>query len=482
MDRDLGDTSLESHSNATERLNVGVISNRKKLPKNYLVATASEHFTSKALKCITSVKKCVRTGGAVDNVVMFFITTAALEVLRRFSKSKCPFIWNGLQALQAICYPPLKWMQKWIPFKPLAKEMQKISGPMLFLSIATLFSDDSSPSEDPSYDSNVSRTPKSQLQLSETSCYHNGPDAYHSENWLLDLHNKLEMEDITLPERIDDDYIRRFYASTRGDFQRTMSLVKKTIQWRQSYTFLSEEELSAWSNVIFWHGYDSRKLPCLIIRLGLACSNLKSTKRDFLGKVIVSQIEHGVVSFVDTEHPQIVVLMDCDGLSPLGFPIQMMRSCATLLQDHYPNHLYLLMVIRIPRVAHVIMQTLLQVLRPATRKKVEIIGRNYEEYLSKKLESVPVFLGGNCSCSKCSPQRIPEVTVEEIQLTASSSTAHNSNDDNDNTPEFHGHTVSYMNPRFYPLTKEPLIKIIIIGVVMLWILVAMILGTNNSEY
>ncbi|CAH9097523.1 unnamed protein product [Cuscuta europaea] len=361
MDPDLGDTSLESHSNATQRLNVGVITNRKKLPKNYLVATASEHFTSKALKCITSVKKCVRTGGAVDNVVMFFITTAALEVLRRFSKSKCPFIWNGLQTLQAICYPPFKWMQKWIPFKPLAKEMQKISGPMLFLSIATLFSDDSSPSEDSSYYSNVSQTPKSQLQLSETSCYHNGPDAHHSENWLLDLHSKLRMEDITLPERLDDDYIRRFYASTRGDFQRTMSLVKKTIQWRQSYTFLSTEELSAWSNVVFWHGYDSRKLPCLIIRLGLACSNLKSSERDFFGKVIVSQIEHGVVSFVNIEHPQIVVLMDCDGLSPLGFPIQMMRSCATLLQDHYPNHLYVLMVIRIPRVAHVIMQTLLQV-------------------------------------------------------------------------------------------------------------------------
>lgn len=480
MDRELGDASCDP----TQRLNARIISNKNKLPKNYLVATASEHFTAKALKCLKSVNKCLRTSGAVNNVAMFFITTAALEVLRRFSKSKCPFIWNSLQALQAICYPPFKWMQRWIPFKPLAKEMQKISGPMLFLSVATLFSDDSSPNQDTLWNPNVSQTPESQLQhathnSSEASIHHNGPDNRLSENWLLDLHNQLRAEDISLPERLNDDYLHRFYASTKYDYQRTLSLVKKTIQWRQSYNFLSSQELNAWSHLVFWHGYDSKKLPCLIICLGHACSNLKSSERDLFAKVIVSQIEHGIVSFVDMEHPQIVVLMDCDGLSPLGFPLQMMRSCATLLQDHYPNHLYLLMLIRIPRVAHVVMRTFLQVLRPSTRKKVEIIGRNYEEYLSKKLEQVPSFLGGNCSCSKCSPRENADVAVQEIQSTGSP-TSHSLNDEN--APEFKGHTVSYVSPRCYPLRKEPLIKIIITGVVMLWILVAIILGTQYSEY
>lgn len=473
MDRELGEAS----GDPTQRVGARIVSNKNKLPKNYLVAAASEHFTAKALKCITSVRRCLGTSGAVNNVVMFLITTAALEVLRRFSKSKCPFIWNSLQALQAICYPPFKWMQRWIPFKPVATGMQKISGPMLFLSIATLFSDDSSPTQDPLWDPSVSQTPESQLQnplhnSSETSFHRKGPGGHHSENWLLDLHNQLRLEDITLPERINDDYVRRVYASTKYDYEKTLSMVKKTIQWRQSYNFLSDQELHPWSHLVFWHGYDSKKLPCLIIRLGLACSNLKSNERDFFSKVIVSQIEHGIVRFVDMEHPQVVVLMDCDGLSPLGFPIQMMRSCATLLQDHYPNYLYLLMIIRIPRVAQVVMRTFLQVLRPATRKKVEIIGRNYEEYISKKLEWVPSFLGGNCSCSKCSP----------IQSTGSlPSSVPNDENALENAPEVQGHAVSYVSRRRYPLGKEPLIKIVITGVVMLWILVAIILGTQYSE-
>ncbi|GFS29358.1 SEC14 cytosolic factor family protein [Actinidia rufa] len=36
---------------------------------------------------------------------------------------------------------------------------------------------------------------------------------------------------------------------------------------------------------------------------------------------------------------KITVLMDCEVFSPFRFPMQMMRSCAMLLQDHYPNYL-----------------------------------------------------------------------------------------------------------------------------------------------
>lgn len=66
------------------------------------------------------------------------------------------------------------------------------------------------------------------------------------------------------------------------------------------------------------------------------------------------------MNLVDKEHPQITVLMDCKGLSPFGFPMNTMRSCATLLQDHYPRRLGCLTVIRLPAVARVITQTLFQ--------------------------------------------------------------------------------------------------------------------------
>lgn len=124
MDGEMGDSSSESHSHPTQRSNAKIMSCKNKLPRSYLVATASEHFTAKALNCFTSVKKCVHSSGAVGNVVEFLITTAALEIVRRFSRSKCPLIWHGLQALQVICYPPFKWLQRWFPFKPLAKEVQ----------------------------------------------------------------------------------------------------------------------------------------------------------------------------------------------------------------------------------------------------------------------------------------------------------------------------------------------------------------------
>nr|GMC59282.1 phosphatidylinositol/phosphatidylcholine transfer protein SFH12-like [Ipomoea batatas] len=120
----MGDDSAESYSHPTQRSNAKIMSSKNRLPRSYLVATASEHFAAKALNCITSVKKCVHSSGAVGNVVEFLITTAALEIVRRFSRSKCPLIWQGLQALQVICYPPFKWLQRWFPFKPLAKEMR----------------------------------------------------------------------------------------------------------------------------------------------------------------------------------------------------------------------------------------------------------------------------------------------------------------------------------------------------------------------
>ena len=66
-----------------------------------------------------------RMGSSViGNIALFLLKVAALETIRRFSRAKCPFAWRGIQALQLICYPPLKWMHRWTPFRVLAKGMQ----------------------------------------------------------------------------------------------------------------------------------------------------------------------------------------------------------------------------------------------------------------------------------------------------------------------------------------------------------------------
>lgn len=391
---------------------------RSKLPTSRLVASVSKDFAPKTVKCITSMKQGIQSSGVPGDVFAFLVTTAALEIVRRLSKNKCPFVWRGLQLLQALCYPPFKWLQKWAICKDLISNMQKLSRPMLFLSISTVFSDEfSCGPEESDYFNTSQAQPGSQsdtLSNSQNPSTSQISGTHASDRWLVELMTELNKEGITVPERLGIDELRRFYSSVNGDFSRFLSSVKRTISWRQTYTILSPEELQAWSRVIFWHGCDVNLRHCLIIRLGLACSKLRSDDRPLLVKAVVSQIEHGIMNLVDADHPQITVLMDCEGLSPFGFPVHMMRSCAMLLQDHYPNRLGCLMIVRLPQIARVVTQTLFQVLKPATRKKLRTIGRNYKDILAEFLQSAPSFLGGSCRCSKCSILDDLQVANEEI--------------------------------------------------------------------
>lgn len=63
-------------------------------------------------------------GGAAGDVALFLLKVAALETVRRVSKVKCPCIWRGIQALQVVCYPPFKFINRWAPFKGLIRGMQ----------------------------------------------------------------------------------------------------------------------------------------------------------------------------------------------------------------------------------------------------------------------------------------------------------------------------------------------------------------------
>lgn len=390
-----------SVSNSSENSETRLVTARK-VRKGCLVASIPELYSKKSSQCVSLMKLGVGHP-MVGDIGVFLLTTTALEIVRRFSNAKCPFVWQGLQALQLLCYPPFSWIQRWIPFKGMVKNMQGLSKPMLALSIATVFSDESScdnsyTSQD-GYESQLESP--SQSSNPDTRSGNEAPKSLVSNKLVEDLLEKLNEEGLTLSERCDEDELGRFYAASNGEFSRFVASVKKTIHWRQTYTMLSPHELEEWSPFLFWHGYDVKRRPCLIIRLGVACSNLTSSNKPLFAKAVVSQIDHGVLNLVDKKHPQITVLMDCKGLSPFGFPMQMMRSCATLLQDHYPTRLSCLAVIRLPAISRVLIQTLFQVLKPATRKKLRIIGDNYQEVVTEFLQTLPLFLGGTCSCINC---------------------------------------------------------------------------------
>ncbi|XP_027347190.1 uncharacterized protein LOC113858668 [Abrus precatorius] len=346
---------------------------------------------------------------AVGRVTIFLLKIAALETVRRFSKNKCPCVWRGLQGLQILVYPPFKWIQRWAPFRGLVKSMQVLSRPLLVLSIATVFTDDqqqcndeTSDSVTDSYDSEVS-TELSPVQSNlNTSHFETAPKVLECENWLTQLNKELENQGISLPERVNDDELRRFYTASNNDFSCFLTSIKKTIHWRESYRFLSVEELEMWSNMVFWHGFDLLHRPCLIVRLGIACSSLASEDRLQFARAVISQVEYGVLHFVDADNPQITVLVDCEGLTPLRIPMKMMRSCSSLLQDHFPNRLGCLFIIRLPAIVRVIAQTFIRVLKPATKKKLKLEGEMYQKVLRDNLPTLPSYLGGDCTCMQCS--------------------------------------------------------------------------------
>lgn len=382
--------------------------NDKSRPKQRLVAAIPKNYPQKAFKRILNMDQHIFGMGPAAGAGLFLLKLAAVEAVRRFSKAHCSSMWPCLQALQFVCLPPLKWIQKWGVFRGLINFMQALSRPMLVLSVATSFSDlsagdgetsgssDASPSTTDTPSDSPANLEPADLRTGEVT------RSQAPEEWITQLLSELEKEGLILPERITEDELRRFYGTANGDFSRFLTSVKKTIRWRQNFRFLSVQELEGWSEIVFWHGRDVEGHPCLIVRLAPACSNIMPEESSRLPEVVASQVEHGIVHLVHPEDPLVTVLMDCEGLTPFRFPVQMMRSCATLLQDHYPNRLAALFVVRLPSVARVIAQTLFQVLRPGTRQKLQILGDDYQKVLSEHIQALPSSLGGDCLCAKCS--------------------------------------------------------------------------------
>lgn len=422
-------------------------------------------------------------GGAAGDVALFLLKVAALETVRRVSKAKCPCIWRGIQALQVVCYPPFKFINRWAPFKGLIRGMQMLSRPLLLLSVAEAFSEQSVCSDDS--DGNSDSHEHSEIN-SEPSLVNSQLDArvsdevspsLTSENWLIQLHNELESQGISLTERINEDMLHRFYSASNGDISSLVASIKKTIRWRETYRILSEEELEEWSDVVFWHGVDMQHRPCLIVRLGLGCCVLPSRDRPRFAQAIISQVEHGVLHLFDAANTRITVLVDCEGLTPFRIPMQVLRSCSSILQDHFPNHLGCLLVIRLPPVLRVITQTFIQILKPTTRKKVKIEGEMFRKVLSEYLQTLPSYLGGNCTCMRClkisNLDALPPLAKETNVMQPYSDVS-----DDEDLPSSHPSHQTDINMNG---NCDQVLRAAVIGILMLWVFIALIAGLSDPD-
>jgi hypothetical protein len=71
-------------------------------------------------------RQLVLSRESTGQVAAFLAKVIALEVVRRISKARCPFIWNSIQALQVLGYPPFRWIQRWAPLKFVVQGIQVI--------------------------------------------------------------------------------------------------------------------------------------------------------------------------------------------------------------------------------------------------------------------------------------------------------------------------------------------------------------------
>lgn len=110
--------------NSSRNLEKRVIS-LKKQSISCLGASGSKGL-SQTFKCFTAVKQHIQGNATARGIAVFLLKTAALEVVRRFSRSRCTFIWNALQALQIFSYPPFKWIERLGIFKGFIKHTKVV--------------------------------------------------------------------------------------------------------------------------------------------------------------------------------------------------------------------------------------------------------------------------------------------------------------------------------------------------------------------
>ncbi|KAJ7518444.1 hypothetical protein O6H91_21G069200 [Diphasiastrum complanatum] len=412
------------------------------------------------------------TKDSAASILVFLLKVAALEVLRRGTKIKCPQLWWGLQGLPLLQAPGLSWLQKWAPLRFMINGTQVFSKPILFLSLATTISNALEEQKDATLLARIfssdSQDVNTLRDLGETS--------QHLNNTQLLCH-ELEKEDVHLPTRLNNDELGRFLVATNGNIETSIEKVKKTIKWRDTYYFLSASELKHWLHLVFWHGYDAKLRPTLILRLGKAYSTLLAHQRPQFVQAIVSQVEFGILNLLHPNDPRITVIMDCKGVSVNGFAMHLTKSCCILFKEHYPTRLAALVAVNFPDTLGDIASAILKILEPATRQKICLAGEDYTQVLEEfvgGLGHISLCLAGQCRCTICDEALIPN-NEQHRSVDSRASITWNSEDlEREEGMYPVDHSTSFES-------CTAVIRFIIIGFLILWVVVALVFGLRDLQ-
>ena len=116
-----------------------------------------------------------------------------------------------------------------------------------------------------------------------------------------------------------------------------------------------------------------------------------------------------------------------------------------------------------------------QVLRPTTRQKLRIEGQTYHKVLSEFLQSVPAFLGGKCTCPKC--EMLLTGKTRDHCIEESSSSRGTSDCSLNYEPSSDEYTVT----EDFNRGCEHYLRAAVVGILMLWIIVAFLAGMYDPN-
>lgn len=119
----------------------------------------------------------------------------------------------------------------------------------------------------------------------------------------------------------------------------------------------------------------------------------------------------------------------------------------------------------------------LQILKPTTRKKVKIEGEMFRKVLSECLQTLPSYLGGNCTCMRClkisNHDALPPLAKETNVMQPYSDV---SDDEDLPSPHLSHQTDINMNGNC-----DQVLRAAVIGILMLWVFIALIAGLSDPD-
>ncbi|CAL8467562.1 g7100 [Coccomyxa elongata] len=169
-------------------------------------------------------------------------------------------------------------------------------------------------------------------------------------------------------------------AHTTADRERVAEAAaaraQATAEWLQSHTFMPEEQLSKWTNVVHWAEDDSDGHPVLVVHLGAALEQ-DAAGAATAAEAILAHMESALQRrFNDApgRPEQLVVVLDSRGASTLQFRrlVRTIQSIAVTLNRHYPARLHRLYLVDAPVIVHLPVRAIKALLHLSTSSKIII--------------------------------------------------------------------------------------------------------------